>query len=221
MCDHMSTTYTINCGRASDCHAGRCRDFLVSRRDWSVLIAGRSLEYSQPMSQHQYHHGARTSSCNYCGCGIVQIGSGRHKRNCGSKACKAAYSRERYQPQRKSPVIIYSRRKHIYKIKMARVGCMDCGLLITHKTMSVFEMDHRDPALKLFEVSYNRSRTRTAEEVDDEALKCDMLCANCHRIRTTENNDIARGHARYVNTVEPMQISQFASLCDCPEWDVA
>ena len=45
----MSTTYTISYGRASDCDAGRCRDFLVSRRDWSVLIAGRAMEYPKPM----------------------------------------------------------------------------------------------------------------------------------------------------------------------------
>ena len=45
----MSTTYTTSYGRANDCHAGRCRDFLVSRREWSVLIAGRSMEYAKPM----------------------------------------------------------------------------------------------------------------------------------------------------------------------------
>jgi len=220
-CDHMSTTYTINCGKANDCHAGRCRDLYVSRRDCAVLTVGRAVEYEKPVSQHKSHKVTRMSSCQFCGCGIVQVGSGRHKTNCGSKRCKAAYKRASYIPQRGNAVIRYSRRKHIYKIKMARVKCMDCSLLITHDTMSVFEMDHRDPALKLFEVSYTRSRTRTAEEIDDEALKCDMVCANCHRTRTATNGDIAKGHARFISTVEPVQISQFASLCDCPEWNVA
>ena len=36
-------------GRANDCHAGRCRDFLVSRRDWSVLIVRCSMEYTESM----------------------------------------------------------------------------------------------------------------------------------------------------------------------------
>ncbi len=169
------------------------------------------------MSQHQHHYVTRTSSCQYCGCGIVQIGSGRHKRNCGSKACKRAYYRQKHP----AVIIRYSRRAHIYKIKMARVKCMDCSLLITHNTMSVFEMDHRDPALKLFEVSYTRSRDRTPQAIEDEALKCDMVCANCHRIRTATNGDIAKGHARFVSTIEPAQISQFASLCDLIEWNVA
>ena len=45
----MSTTCTINCGKASDCHAGGCRDIPVSRREWAVLIARRAVEYAQPM----------------------------------------------------------------------------------------------------------------------------------------------------------------------------
>ena len=46
----MSTTYTISYGRASDCHAGRCRDIPVSRRERSVLVVGRSMEYEKPMT---------------------------------------------------------------------------------------------------------------------------------------------------------------------------
>ena len=45
----MSTTYTINCGKANDCHAGGCRDISVSRRDCAVLTARRAVEYEEPM----------------------------------------------------------------------------------------------------------------------------------------------------------------------------
>ncbi len=45
----MSMTYTINCGKASDCHAGRCRDLYVSRRKCAVLAVGRAVEYKKPM----------------------------------------------------------------------------------------------------------------------------------------------------------------------------
>ena len=213
----MSMTYTTSYGRASDCHAGRCRDISVSRRDWSVLIAGRAMEYAGTMSQHRYHHVTRTSTCQYCGCGIIQIGSGRHKRNCGSKVCRAAKDRAKRGPAIKR----YSRRKHIYGIKLARVGCMDCLLLITEDTMSVFEMDHRDPTQKVFEINHHWATNRTAKEIDDEALKCDMVCANCHRMRTKRNNDIAKGKTRRTSVIEPVRITQFASLLDCPEWDVA
>ena len=36
-------------GRANDCDAGRCRDIPVSRRERSVLVVGRSMEYEEPM----------------------------------------------------------------------------------------------------------------------------------------------------------------------------
>ena len=36
-------------GYDRNCHAGRCRDLSVSRRVWSVLIAGRTMEYAEPM----------------------------------------------------------------------------------------------------------------------------------------------------------------------------
>ena len=49
MCARMSTTYTTSYGKASDCHAGRCRDIPVSRRERSVLVAGRSMEYKGTM----------------------------------------------------------------------------------------------------------------------------------------------------------------------------
>ena len=215
----MSMTYTINCGRASDCHAGRCRDIPVSRRKWAVLIARRSMEYAEPVTKHKHDrpYVVRVGICEGCGAGISQVGSGKPRKFCKSKACASARYRAKVGPA----VIRYNKREHIYKIKMARVGCMDCGLLITHDTISVFEMDHRDPALKLFEVSYSKSKGQTAEAIDDEALKCDMVCANHHRMRTTKNGDIAKGYARFVSTIQPAQVTQFASLCDCPEWDVA
>ena len=169
------------------------------------------------MSQHKYYKVTRYSSCQYCGCGIVQKGSGRHKRNCGSKACRAAKERAKRGPA----IVRYSRRKHIYSIKFARVGCMDCLLLVTEDTMSVFEMDHRDPTQKVFEINHHWATNRTAKEIDDEALKCDMVCANCHRMRTKRNNDIAKGKTRRTSEIEPARITQFASLLDCPEWDVA
>ena len=48
-CDHMSTTYTTSCGNTSDCHAGRCGDLYVSRRECAVLTARRVVEYEEPV----------------------------------------------------------------------------------------------------------------------------------------------------------------------------
>ena len=58
--------------------------------------------------------------------------------------------------------------------------CMDCGL--RSKYFEVYDFHHRDPSQKLFEVS-NKVTMLPPEVLAEEALKCDLLCANCHRIR--------------------------------------
>jgi hypothetical protein len=53
--------------------------------------------------------------------------------------------------------------------------CMDCGVKYIP---AVMEFHHRDPSEKdgtVTKVAYTKMR--------EEAAKCDLLCANCHRIR--------------------------------------
>ncbi len=57
--------------------------------------------------------------------------------------------------------------------------CSDCGRHYAHYVM---DFDHRPETEKKFLVSQFRAHNLAAliEEVD----KCDIVCANCHRIRT-------------------------------------
>jgi hypothetical protein len=58
--------------------------------------------------------------------------------------------------------------------------CVDCGL---EWPTCVMEFHHRDPSVKVMPIAkalVNRSRRFVIEEI----AKCDLLCANCHRIRT-------------------------------------
>ena len=59
-------------------------------------------------------------------------------------------------------------------------ACMDCGY--TSKYVTVFDFHHRDPTQKKFEVGA-KLRDGMSQTLLDEADKCDLLCANCHRIR--------------------------------------
>jgi hypothetical protein len=45
------------------------------------------------------------------------------------------------------------------------------------------DFDHRDPSAKGYTVSRMLLRAST-EEILREAAKCDVVCANCHRMRT-------------------------------------
>lgn len=57
------------------------------------------------------------------------------------------------------------------------VPCMDCGVEYPHYVM---DFDHRNPEEKEVNVGAARSIKKTIIEIE----KCDVVCANCHRIRT-------------------------------------
>lgn len=66
---------------------------------------------------------------------------------------------------------------HQYQLEM---GCMDCGY---NKHPAALEFDHRPGEIKLFNIGEqmgNRSRAVLWAEI----AKCDVVCANCHNIRT-------------------------------------
>lgn len=70
------------------------------------------------------------------------------------------------------------RRRRKSELIAARGGrCLDCGY---SGSLAVFEFHHRDPSTKSFALSEFRG---ALEYLQREAEKCDLLCANCHRIR--------------------------------------
>lgn len=58
--------------------------------------------------------------------------------------------------------------------------CMDCGETFAPCAM---DFDHRDPSTKQAAVTRMIGRAGTAR-ILDEVAKCDIVCANCHRLRT-------------------------------------
>jgi hypothetical protein len=65
--------------------------------------------------------------------------------------------------------------------RLCDVPCADCGRRFPP---CVMQFDHRDPATKKFVIS--RSRTRGHATLMAEVAKCDIVCTNCHRVRTYE-----------------------------------
>lgn len=72
-----------------------------------------------------------------------------------------------------------SRRFREFLWSLKRVPCTDCGVQYPPYVM---DFDHRDPTEKSFTISAGASRS--VEQVIAEIAKCDVVCANCHRIRT-------------------------------------
>jgi ribosomal protein L35 len=71
------------------------------------------------------------------------------------------------------------KRQALSEWKMA-VGCMDCGYA---EHPAALDFDHRDPAAKAYGVG--RMVTNGWAVIMAEIAKCDVVCANCHRIRTS------------------------------------
>jgi hypothetical protein len=65
--------------------------------------------------------------------------------------------------------------------------CIDCG----ESNPIVLEFDHKDPKDKSFIVSSAITRTSyvNLEIVKNEINKCEIRCANCHRIKTAKQQN--------------------------------
>jgi hypothetical protein len=67
--------------------------------------------------------------------------------------------------------------------------CSDCG---NYYPAIVMDFDHRDPDTKQHEVA--AIKYGSWEKLLAEIAKCDLVCANCHRIRTLERGYYRRGN---------------------------
>jgi len=93
--------------------------------------------------------------------------------------CSKCY-RERYMAANKKKET--ERRAAVNKIK--DVPCADCGGKFPPCAM---DFDHRDKSTKSFNVA---QRIRgSVDTLMIEVAKCDIVCANCHRIRTFGGGD--------------------------------
>lgn len=101
------------------------------------------------------------------------------------KACRRAYDHERYQ-RIEGRTIVYrplrSERGRGAWLRSLKEGkpCTDCGRVYPYQVM---QWDHKPGFEKLGDVSGD-FWGRTREEILAEIAKCDLVCANCHAIRT-------------------------------------
>ena len=73
------------------------------------------------------------------------------------------------------------RRKELreFSAEMKSIPCMDCKIKYPYYVM---DFDHRDGTTKKRNLSEMRFVSK--EKFLEEANKCDIVCSNCHRIRT-------------------------------------
>ena len=104
-----------------------------------------------------------------------------------SKSRKLARDRKYYSDNKESESKRLSiRREKIKKfiVDIKSVPCMDCGQSYPSYVM---DFDHRGD--KSFTIAKGISNNYSIERLLEEINKCDIVCSNCHRIRTWSKYD--------------------------------
>lgn len=77
-------------------------------------------------------------------------------------------------------------RKFVRRYKMlSTVVCLDCG----ESRWQCLEFHHRNPKEKSDMIVQMITDRVTIEKLKEEIKKCDVLCANCHRVRHYNKED--------------------------------
>lgn len=85
------------------------------------------------------------------------------------------------------------RKRHKMVDAIKDVPCADCGMKYPSIVM---EFDHRDRTTKVESISRMLSRAFAWEKVLEEVAKCDIVCSNCHRLRTGVIWEMQRNSAK-------------------------
>lgn len=108
------------------------------------------------------------------------------------RECQAAASRRSYERNHAKVVsrsrentkrMIENHRTWLWDL-LATEKCVDCGICAPE----IFEFDHRHDA-KRDSVSRMISQRLSVKTITAEIAKCDILCPNCHRLRTHADQD--------------------------------
>ena len=69
-------------------------------------------------------------------------------------------------------------RRKIRLIRDLGHRCKRCGY---ERNLAALEFHHSDPAAKLFSLDLRSLSNRSWQAIAREALKCELLCSNCHK----------------------------------------
>lgn len=119
---------------------------------------------SKSISEFNFKHtasGLRQSYCKECGKGLTR----NHYRN----------NKRQYLDRN---VRSYMKRRELVRQMKSR-ACADCGI---QYPFYVMDFDHREGESKEYEL--NRIDRMTTWAILSEIKKCDVVCSNCHRVRT-------------------------------------
>jgi DNA-directed RNA polymerase subunit RPC12/RpoP len=86
--------------------------------------------------------------------------------------------------------------------RIARGECTVCKLKVTRENALSFDWDHRNPSEKTHQIS--KMNCKSDELFYSEIAKCDIVCRNCHIIKTQyqfDNNLIPKRKCKNVDNI--------------------
>lgn len=102
-----------------------------------------------------------------------------------------------YRKHRESEQKRYHKRREILQNIKMKTGCVDCGY---NEHPAALHFDHMPSEKKQFGIAQNHSRKW--ETLIQEIQKCEVVCANCHAVRTdqrrTRENPVSANKAENV-----------------------
>lgn len=124
--------------------------------------------------------GRPKGSTNPAKCGTLS-GYSMHKNKGELADPECLEAKQKYERNRTRP-----NREYIIKYKLEK-GCMDCGY---NAHSDALDFDHLgDKKFNIGEGAYSKSLDAIKEEIE----KCDVVCANCHRVRTANRRQSEQG----------------------------
>jgi len=150
-----------------------------------VMKTCKHCQEEKPMADIKFKGGRATCYCRYC---YNRYKKGR--RLADGTFVGAPRKAPITEEQRRERKRLSNRRRDVavrklcnefMKNYLAGRACMDCG----YSNMIALDMDHRQPTEKQYSISGLLTGGRLAR-LKEEIEKCDVVCANCHRIRTAK-----------------------------------
>jgi hypothetical protein len=103
----------------------------------------------------------------------------------GRSLCFMCIEKKAIRVRRQTKRRIRECKEFLARLKLDR-GCADCGYK-DHPEALVF--DHLPGSVKLLNVSQMSPRFRRREKLEAEVAKCEVVCANCHAVRTASRRN--------------------------------
>ena len=117
------------------------------------------------------HYGQRASRCRECRREYDRL---YHN----ARTAESKRRKQRLQKERKERIARWIKE---YKV---RKTCFDCG----NADFRVLDFDHLPEFVKDFNIGQGMVDGKSLKSLQQEILKCQVVCSNCHRIRTYERN---------------------------------